>query len=133
MGQPTDSSRAMTTETNPYQSPTAISRPTARAPRLRSSLALSAVMVAAGVFFASVSFYVVLAGGIGGMQQLYSGGERFAFGFMVFYGFAGAFTAVFHLLYLIRQWPAQHVAGIYALALAAMLTTLVMGLLGLTA
>jgi hypothetical protein len=121
----------MTTETNPYQSPAAASVPKARVPRLRSSVALSAFMVAAGVFFASASFYVVLAGGIAGMRQLYSGDARFAFGFMVFYGFAGAFTAVFHLLYLVGRWPAQHVAGIYALALAAMLTTLVLGVLGL--
>jgi hypothetical protein len=79
-------------------------------------------MIAAGLFFCIVSFYILFGHGIGAFLTNYRTIGPWAFGFMNFYGFAGGFTACFHLSYLIAGRPKQHWAGIWAIAISLMLT-----------
>jgi hypothetical protein len=75
-------------------------------------------MIFAGLFFLVSSFYVLLGSGIGPLFSAYRELGPFPFAFMFFYGVAGGFTALFHLTHLLRGWPKQHLAGIYAIAIA---------------
>ena len=119
----------MATEPNPYESPVAAdpveSDQFAGTPQQkRRGVLLSGFMIVVGTFFCVASFYVILRGGYDVLLSSYRVMGWFAFGYMVFYGFAGLFTALFHLSYLIRGRPDQSIAGIYAIVISLCLAGL---------
>ena len=75
-------------------------------------------MILVGAFFCVMSFYAVFGHGVSGFVSSYRSVGWFSVAFMVFYGFAGGLTSVFHLTYLLRGWPKQAMAGIYAIGIA---------------
>jgi hypothetical protein len=117
------------TDPNPYKSPNAAEHAETEAQEERRGVAFSLFMIVVGAFFFVVSFYVVLGHGIDALLSSYHKIGRFSFAFMVFYGFVGGFTSVFHLSYLVRGWPKQHSAGMYAIAVALCLAGLAVALM----
>jgi len=87
----------------------------------RRVVATSVLMIFVGAFFFAASFYAVFGRGLDVFLSSYRTLGRFSFAFMVFYGFAGALTSAFHLSYLVRGWPQQFLAGIYAIGIALVL------------
>ena len=81
-------------------------------------------MIIVGVIFCVASFYAVFGEGAAALISGYRSLGPFSFAFMVFYGFAGGLTSVFHLSYLVRGWPEQLLAGVYAIAIALSLAAL---------
>ena len=108
----------MATDPNPYESPVASDQTTSTPQQKPRGVLLSCFMIVAGAFFCVASFYVILRSGYAVLLSSYRNLGWFAFGYMVFYGFAGLFTALFHLSYLIRGRPDQSIAGIYAIVIA---------------
>jgi hypothetical protein len=107
---------------NPYQSPSIATEEPVRPRDRERRPGFSVFMIAAGLFFCLVSFYTLFGHGIGAFLANYRTLGAWVFGFMNFYGFAGGFTACFHLSYLIVGRPRQHLAGIWAIAISLMLT-----------
>ena len=89
-------------------------------------------MILGGAFFCVTSLYVVFGHGITAALGGYERHGPFSFAFIVFYGVTGGFTATFHLSYIIRGWPTQIMAGMYAIGLGltvALASVLIMKLI----
>ena len=111
-------------EPNPYEPP----HVPAEAPA-REGVAVSVFMVVVGAFFCVASFYVLLGHGVAAFLASYRSVGRFPSAFMLFYGCAGGLTSLFHLFYLLRGWPQQHLAGVYAIVLALALAGLAVAIM----
>jgi hypothetical protein len=116
-------------EPNPYQPPHEPAEPPAPQLGHRDVVPMSIFMIISGAFFCVASFYVLLGQGIDSFLASYRSVGRFPLAFMIFYGCAGGLTSLFHLSYLIRGWPKQHLAGVYAIVLALGLTGLAMAIM----
>ena len=121
--------KIVATDPNPYESPVASVQTTSTPNKKRRGVLFSGIMIAAGAFFCVASFYVILRSGYEVLLSSYRNIGWFAFGYMVCYGFAGLFTALFHLSYLIRGRPDQSSAGIYAILIAVGLAALMVAVL----
>lgn len=75
-------------------------------------------MILAGAFFCVASFYALFGHGFDDFLSSRRSLGRFSTLSLVFYGVAGGLTSVFHLSYLVRKWPKQPMAGIYAIGIA---------------
>jgi hypothetical protein len=117
-------SMASTLPSNPYQSPTSPDEDPAVAPDRERRPGVSVVMIAVGLFFFIASFYVLFGHGIAAFLASYRTIGPWAFGFMTFYGFTGALTALFHLAYLISGRPKQHWASFLAIGFALGLSSI---------
>lgn len=116
-------------EPNPYEPPLEPVQPQVGERDQRSGVLTSLLMIVVGAFFCVTSFYVILGHGWEALLSCYPTLGRFPVAYMVSYGFAGALTTLFHLSYLIRGWPQQHLAGLYAIVLAIGLACLAIALL----
>ena len=85
---------------------------------------MSIVFIAVGAAFFLASAYVLFPFD-SSIVQLAKAGPRFPFAVVVFYGFAGLFTSLFHATYLATGRPRQEYAGIAALGVSLVLTTAV--------
>ena len=112
----------VTKEPNPYQTPDTADRDTTAVRSQRSGAVKSVVMILVGAFFCASSLYVVLGHGLETFLHTYRTLGCFSVGFVMFYGFAGGFTSLLHFTYLVRGWPKQHLAGIYAVLVGLCLT-----------
>lgn len=113
----------MASETNPYEPPYESDPPPDQEPGRRRVLT-SVLMVVVGISFCVASFFVIFGHGLDALTSTYRTLGTFPFAYMFFYGCAGGLTTLFHLSYLIRGWPQQHLAGLYAIGLALALTGL---------
>ena len=75
-------------------------------------------MIVVGTFFFAASFYTIFGHGFDTFLSTYRSLGRFSIAYMVFYGSAGGLTSAFHLSYLVRGWPKQSLAGVYAIGIA---------------
>jgi hypothetical protein len=113
---------------NPYQSPQApletIELPEKRVPvdPPAETPYVSAFMVFAGLLFFVGSLYPLLGNGLKNFLTSYDQGSRVPCAIMIFYGFAGLLTSVFHFSYILTHWPRQHLASVYAFGIALLLT-----------
>lgn len=120
-------------EPNPYQAPLVPAELPVPARGQRQGVLVSLVMIAVGLFFCAASFYVILGQGVDALVASYRSLGWFPVAFMAFYGSAGGLTSLFHLSYLLRGWPQQHLAGAYAIGLALLLASLAVAILELVA
>lgn len=119
-------------EPNPYEAPLEPA-PRVRASGQREGVGVSVFMIIAGAFFCVASFYAILGQGIGPLVANYRHLGWFPVAFMVFYGSAGGLTSLFHLGYLLRGWPQQHLAGMYAIGLALGLASVAIAIMEVVA
>jgi hypothetical protein len=110
---------------NPYQPPQVAIAEEASQLKPRSNVSFSIFMIVAGTFFFVTSLYIVFGHGITAAITSYKRDGPFSFAYMVFYGITGGFTAMFHASYLIRKWPTQVMAGMYAIAIGVTITVAV--------
>ena len=108
----------VTFDPNPYQSPNSAAQPQATEQSQSRGVGTSVFFILVGLFFCLLSFYLLFGHGLDKLLSAYRSLGRFYVLFMVFYGFTGGLTAVFHLSYLFRGWPKQSLAGIYAIFIA---------------
>ena len=118
---------------NPYQPPAATPRHSRAGWRQRKGLAVSVFMIVAGLAFCFGSFFALLANGLDPLLEAYPSVGRFPIWFLIFYGFVSGLTSAFHLLYLLRGWPQQAIAGIYAIGCALGLTAITAAVLEVVA
>ena len=118
-------------EPNPYEPSHLPAEAPARERGQREGVPISAFMIVAGAFFCVASFYAILGHGVEALLSSYRSLGWFPVAFMVFYGCAGGLTSLFHLLYLLRGWPQQHLAGVYAIVLALALAGLTVAIMEL--
>jgi hypothetical protein len=123
---------------NPYQSPQVPPEPRPHVSGRRENVGTSVFLILVGAFFCVMSGYVLLGGGLAANLDFESflamnNREEWPGAYMFFYCVAGGLTSVFHICYLLFGRPAQHWAGIWAIALAVGLTGLAFAVLTLAA
>ena len=101
--------------------------------RARDGIPVSILMIVIGAFFCVASLYAVFGHGVTALLSSYNNVGWFSFAFMVFYGATGGFASVFHFTYIVRGWPSQGVAGLYALAVGLLATVLAVAIMELIA
>jgi|GEM_PF-4882744 len=90
-------------------------------------------MILAGLAFCVGSFYALVGHGIFAFWNVYQEPHRFPIWFLLFYGFVSGLTSLFHILYLTRGKPQQHLAGVYAIGCAVGLTCVAIAVLEMLA
>ncbi len=113
---------------NPYEPPKSDAMSDV-APEARSNIAGSVLMVVAGALFFGSSAYFLRLIVLGRMLSRDQPTGLLLIAFFVFYGLAGLFACVFHSLYLLRGWPRQGIAGLYAIGLSLVISTLIVVLI----
>jgi hypothetical protein len=119
----------VTKQPNPYQTPDAVDRDVTTERSRRSKSVRSVVMILVGAFFCASSLHVVLGHGLQSFLHAYRTLGCFSVGFVMFYGFAGGLMSLLHFTYLVRGWPKQHLAGIYAILVGLCLTGIAVAIL----
>ena len=117
----------MADDSNPYRSPS-VDTPEEGPVSSGRNTGVSLVFIAVGAAFCVASAYLLYPFDSSIAQLAWAGPHSaFAFAAMVFYAFAGLFTCLFHATYLATGCPRQEYAGIAALGVSLVLTTVVVG------